>query len=264
VADEVLLLYVEKSAHDELHHMVQVYLESVAGKIRQEMVHYGRDVKLETAITFGDPAEKILETANDSGVDLIIISTHGTSGFKRWVLGSVCDRVVRGGDFPTMVVRAGDGRSNVGEQYPPKTLLVTLDGSPESETALRMAGLLASEFNLTVFALRVVPVADYQDIEERDKIRHMEILRPGQKSAEEYLHSVISDLKADGITAHPVVAYGLPEEEIIAFAEKNDVDMMAMSTHGRSGVSRWAMGSVADKVLQEVRIPFLLVRSRTN
>lgn len=139
-------------------------------------------------------------------------------------------------------------------------ILAPLDGSEFSECTLKHVRAVATSCNVPeVVLLRVLEplegsyaMSDPWFSEIRDK---------AQLLAEDYLSKLTNDLKEDGIAAEGVVVRGRPDEEILAYAKNNQVDLVIMSTHGRSGVSRWFIGSVADRVVRHCVVPVLLISS---
>jgi nucleotide-binding universal stress UspA family protein len=146
-----------------------------------------------------------------------------------------------------------------------KTILVPLDGSEVSEAILPEIERLATAFKASIFLLRVayidpivygVPYETPMPFEDPNKLQAAAV-----REAEEYLSSIKERLKAKGLTVKSHVVYGHDAEEILDLSSQKDIDLIAMSTHGRSGVKRWLLGSVAEKVLRHATKPILLVRS---
>ena len=80
-------------------------------------------------------------------------------------------------------------------------------------------------------------------------------------ATEEYLNDLVNKLTFDGATLHIEVLHGQAAESIAEYSEKNDIDLIVIATHGRSGVSRWVWGSVADKILRSACVPVLMVKA---
>lgn len=149
-------------------------------------------------------------------------------------------------------------------------ILLPLDGSKTSESVLpyvnRLLSSCSEETDKTVIMLQVLPAEHSEFIGGYD-IPHMPYNEPEIKSMKErseaYLKEKAILLAKQGVKIETRVEFGEPIERIVEVAEKADVDFIAMSTHGRSGISRWAMGSVADGIIrQDSDIPVFLVRSR--
>jgi nucleotide-binding universal stress UspA family protein len=143
-------------------------------------------------------------------------------------------------------------------------LLVPLDGSRLAEAALPSALALASKFNSTITLLRVVRPPEITTSTTGSAMTEvLTMLRAhSQEEAEEYLRILQDSLRREGHKVHRHVVFGDGVAQIILeVAEERGVDAIVMSTHGRSGLTRWVFGSVADKVLRQAQIPVLLIRA---
>ena len=140
-------------------------------------------------------------------------------------------------------------------------ILVPLDGSEFSECVLNHVRAIATECHVPqVVLLGVAEPISYQVyymIGIEDRVREMQ--KETQKYVESYLSKAADSLRQDGLTVQTVVVSGRPAEEILDYANKNQVDLIIMSTHGRSGVSRWVVGSVTDKVVRHSVTPVLTI-----
>ena len=135
-----------------------------------------------------------------------------------------------------------------------KTILVPLDGSPIAEAALAPAVEVAREKNATLVLLRATEAHTLF----RDAV---EAQTAAVREAEDYLDGVRDRLMRDGLANVQVSAwYGLPAEAIIEAARYRNADLIVMSSHGRSGLGRLVLGSVAEMVLRGTRVPILLIR----
>jgi nucleotide-binding universal stress UspA family protein len=148
-------------------------------------------------------------------------------------------------------------------------ILVPLDGSKTGEAALPNVEELATKITpcgmVEVTLLQVISEINYDFLTDKEnaQLPYNETDRKTiEQGAQRYLDGIAAELKGKGITVKTMVAEGHAAEEIIKAAEKINADLIAMSTHGRSGIGRWAMGSVTDKVLHESNIPILTVRSK--
>ena len=133
-------------------------------------------------------------------------------------------------------------------------VLVPLDGSKLAEEILTRVEKLVRFCRAEVHLLRVV--VSYQ-VDPQEEKRERERLT---QEAWDYLEKIVSRIRKKKISAFAVVAYGKDAVQICDFARKNKFDLIAMATHGRSGLSRWALGSVADKVLHCSNVPVMLFR----
>ena len=145
-----------------------------------------------------------------------------------------------------------------------KKILAPFDGSEFSECTLEHVRAVATGCQVPeVILLRVVEPANPQVYARLtpDLIADME--KTAQSVAKDYLAKVADDLKKGGVAAETAVVLGQPAEVILDYTKQNQVELIIMSTHGRSGVSRWAFGSVADRVLRHSAAPVLIVAPAT-
>lgn len=213
-------------------------------------------VRWETVIVDGDPAGSIIDYAQNESVDIIIISSHGHSGLERWALGSVTERVLQRAPCPVLVARRTSAS---------RRILVPLDGSQLAEQALAPALALAHRWNAAVTLFRVERAQlDDQSLTRRlDRIERLLADGPPdelRERSEEYLDTVRERHAGAGVRLRTVVLQGHPAQAIINYAADNEVGLIAMATHGRTGLRRWLYGSVAEKVLRAAPCSLFIVR----
>ncbi|HUK40328.1 MAG TPA: universal stress protein [Candidatus Acidoferrales bacterium] len=213
------------------------------------------------AVVQGRAGEVIIEKAAADSGTLIAMATHGRSGIDRWLLGSVVEKVVRGTTNPLLLVRAGEHEAQDGEAIL-KTMIVPLDGSPLAEKALPHAALWAKSMNVEMILFRAyrmspVVIASDQYIPDWDQLE-----AAFKRDTTGYLAEKASELKKEGV-AHisPMVAQGEAAEKIIDLAQQTAHHMVVICSHGRSGVKRWVLGSVAERVVRHSVGPVLVIRS---
>jgi nucleotide-binding universal stress UspA family protein len=270
LGSEVVLVHVCESAQEQYHHMHQLYIEKMVAATKRGTKKYleksgAQAITVRSAILDGHPAEQIVDFADEQGIDLIVIATHGWSGIRRWVLGSVADKVVRATQRPVALIRAkGTHFHHVPEKGTMNKILVPLDGSKESEAVIPYVEELGSRLKGELTLVHVVPPASpvYAVPGETAQLPYtqaeVELLKADAGS---YLEKVANALKDKHIKVKFEVKVGNTGHEIIKLADEVHADLVAMSTHGWSGVTRWALGSTADKVLNGGNTPLLLVRS---
>src|SRR6266567_312211 len=189
-------------------------------------------IETTTGVLFGLPAQAILVEAESQSVDLIIICSHGRTGFTRWVLGSVAQKVVRQSPVPVFVLRGGEpvpAASHADAAYP-ISALVALDGSSLAEVAL-------------------VPAANLVAVKERL-----------QETLKDLKLSITWSVALDADAADAIISTAEQEEDEEGAQGFAGCDLIAMSTHGRAGLERWVMGSVTERVLGATKLPLLVVR----
>lgn len=232
------------------------YLEEIAAALRH------RSINVEHAVSQLPPAQAILERAREGGAGLIAMATHGRSGVSRWTLGSVADTVLHRTETPLLLVRPS-GEEDASRTAPPITkILVPLDGSELSQAALPFAEELAKALpaSITLFHAVMPPVMAYPGGEFVAMDQRL------WESLEERARGLLSvhaaALEAAGIETERRTSL-IPEVDgIIGAARDSSAGLVLMSTHGRSGVGRWIMGSVADGVVRRSHIPCLLIRPK--
>lgn len=140
-----------------------------------------------------------------------------------------------------------------------KSILLPLDGSPLAEQALPHAAALAECFQSKLILLKVLVPLDRNLSLPRGAVKRAETAT--RELANEYLDRVAARIQNKGFPMTTVTVLGRPHEKIVQFAETEPVDIVVMCTRGQSGISRWLMGSVADRVVRSVNVPVLLIRS---
>lgn len=266
---EVILLHVCESAEEQYHNMHQLYMQKMVGSIKRRIRNYlekpgAKSIGVKSAILFGHPAEQILDYADKEHTNLIVIATHGLSGIRRWVLGSVADKVVNATKQPLILIRASGIHHHVLQKVRMNKMLVTLDGSKESELVIPYIEELASRLNGEVVLFQAVtppsPVYAVPGYTAQLPYTTAQV-ELWKAEAEAYLKNMADDFKRRRIKVKSKVRIGDAAHEIIKFADEEHADLVAMSTHGRSGITRWALGSTADKVLRAGNTSLFLVRA---
>ena len=233
-------------------------------------------IHVDTAVTIGRAVPSILSMVQTHQVDLVVMCSHGYTGLKRWALGSVAEKITHQASVPVLLLREG-GPTLVGRYQHivgPWRALIPLDGSTLAKEAIVPAAQLIAalsapeqgELHLT----RVVVLPDPEQIStsEREAIMH---------KAKRYLSNTVEHIR-EGLVASAVADLGLTitwsvtidddiASGIIRVAEEGadtgasgSSDVIVMATHGLSGLQRWAIGSVTERVLQATRLPLLIVR----
>ena len=208
------------------------HAEASLENAREHLRHAGVSATCEVAI--GHPVEAILYAAREHNADLVCLATRRWSDVDRWLNGSVMDAVLRHISLPLLVVPA-DCATLWSEPIGP--VLVPLDGSALAEAVLPVATEISAALGTPLSLIRAG--ADTQ-------------------AATSYLTDVRARIPA--CTVYTRVASGSPEQVIVRTAAEEQVPLIAMATHGRTGLARLALGSVATHVLQSAGVPLLLIR----
>ncbi|HEX9663479.1 MAG TPA: universal stress protein [Candidatus Binatia bacterium] len=224
-----------------------------------------KDAAVACAVDRGRADEVIIgEAAADKGT-LITMATHGRSGLNRWLLGSVAEKILRATANPLLLVRAGDEGETVGDASL-KSIVVPLDGSELAESALPAAIELAKSLNLEIMLLRAyeLPASAYYGTEDYLP-NYDEIKERIKEAAVEYLNGKVATFKAKGLDkVFSTAVEGSAAEEIIRYAGGCPGALVAMCTHGRSGVRRWVLGSVTEKVVRHCSNPVLVISAKAE
>jgi len=232
------------------------YLRGVAGTFP------GANVKC--TVEKGTAAEVIIEKAAADKGTLISMATHGRSGINRWLLGSIAEKVLRGATNPLLLIRATDEAKTEGEANL-KSVIVPLDGSEVAEQVLPAVAELAKELKLEVILFRAytIPLSALAvDPEGYYAATDEELIAAMRDEAVTYLEKKAEEMKKLGVDKVSHVAeYGLAADEIISFARKTPDNLIAMCTHGHTGVKRWVLGSVTETVVRHSGDPVLVIRA---
>jgi nucleotide-binding universal stress UspA family protein len=207
-------------------------------------------------------AEDVIIVKAGSDATLTAMATHGRSGFNRLLLGSVAEKVLRGSSNPLLLIRPSEETHSEGEAILRK-VIVPLDGSEEAESVLPAAVELAKTLELEVLLLRAYPRFNtYAGADDYNAVNYEVIRGALRNEAQSYLERKVGELKRKGVGK---VSFTIPEGSgagaIVAFGRRTPDNLIAMCTHGRSGVKRWVLGSVTEKVVRLSRDPVLIIRA---
>jgi nucleotide-binding universal stress UspA family protein len=226
------------------------YLEAIAQSFQGTQVT--------CAVEKGKAEDVVIERAATDKDTLIVMTTHGRSGIQRWVLGSVADKVLHGSTNHLFLIHTND-QARAGGEAPLKKVIVPLDGSPLAETVLPYVFDLAKKMRLEVIFVRAyaLPTSTADEYETYSD----ELISQIEADAQDYLAEKVREAKAKGLeNVSSVVNIGYGAEEIITLARKTPDNFVAMCTHGRSGIKRWVLGSVTDRVVRHSGDPVLIIR----
>lgn len=241
---------------EEQARRLETYLETIAGNFPRGAVQW--------RVEKGNAAEAIIGSAAADKTTLIAMATHGRSGLNRWLVGSVAEKVLRGAANPLLLVRAAEGAPSW-KIAAFQSIIVPLDGSELAESVLPAAADIARALDLEIVLLRVcgVPYAAYSAGEGfYEQTRIDAFIADLRTEAVAYLESQAAALKKSGIEkVTALVKEGRDADEIIACARGTPRSLLAMCTHGRSGVKRWVLGSVTEKVVRHSGDPVLIMRA---
>ncbi|MCB0031639.1 MAG: universal stress protein, partial [Anaerolineales bacterium] len=237
---------------EELKKIPEDYLQNLASS--PEL----KGLMVKTVIESGDAASTICDVAMEEGCDLIVMSTHGRSGLRRWVMGSVTEKVLRHAPTAVFAVQSADM---------PKHFLLTLDGSVTAELAIEPTLAMAAAFGSKV---TFATIQDPRELPDNDLIQALQpvddslaerIKTEFYDRAHNYLTRLIPKYQNRGIEIEGITTDAHPADGILNLCETHMCDAIAMCTHGRTGLSRWRYGSVTEKVLRQSQRNMLIIRA---
>lgn len=228
------------------------YLEDVAGK-------FPGGVTVTCTVKSGMPAELIVDLAAAEPDTLIVMSTHGYTGVKRWLVGSVAWKVAQAAQNPILLVRPAADGSEVEVDDVLRRAIVPLDGSELAEQVLPHVEALHRRVGTEIELVRI-----YNPEFPGVTVRMKAVAEIVKDSAVQYLDRKRGELTSAGLQNVSCRAVkGRPAGEIIDLADDSANSIIAMCTHGRTGVGRWLLGSVTSAVLHHTQHALLIVRADT-
>ncbi|NQW22019.1 MAG: universal stress protein [SAR202 cluster bacterium] len=237
--------------------------------VRRNTDGLGTDVTCEAYE--GDAVSHIIEEAEKTPNSLVAMSTHGRSGVSRWLMGSVTDKVLHATKNPMLIVRGRhEGEPELDTNL--ETIIVPVDGSSLAEMVIPHVAALAKAMNLSVTLLRVATTAEeiitvtgYQGSNGGRNIEFQDFEKmatEARNQALDYLVKLEGSLREQGVAkVNHRMESGPPAQVIVDVAHDTSDNLVAMTTHGRSGPARWTLGSVADRVVRHSGDPVLVIRS---
>lgn len=246
------------SLDQETREREERYLTNLAAAVAAAS---GRPV--EQVLLDGSPGEALVRRAHETGADLVVIATHGRGPASRFWLGSTTDYVLRHVGVPVLAVRPAEGGAPEGGIPPVRRILVPMDGSALSQSVVPPAADLARLLGAELLLAAVVePAIGTMD----PALPFPSAIDPGvvesqRAEAQARLEAIATPLREDGLSVEIRVAVALGvAAAILEILDREEVDMIAMSTHGEGGVRRAFIGSVTDKVIRGAQKPVLAWR----
>ncbi len=213
--------------------------------VAEQADEYG--VPVTEAMESGVPYREILDYADDHDIDLISMGTGNQGRLESYVVGSTARKVNRLSECPVLTVRASDETPTT--EY--ENVLLPTDGTEGSERAIDECGAFAVEYDAFVHVLYVI---------DSRIARSGSLMELMESESERACGDAVSRVTSDGAQARRETLRGRPAEQILDYAEEHDIDCIVMGTHGRTGIDRFVMGSVAEKVIRRATVPVFTVR----
>ncbi len=233
------------------------YLHEVAEKLRGE----GVEAQTQTTLVY-DAALAVDEVVMKFHADMVAVGTHARGSWGRLFRGSVALRVLTNSPVPVLL-RHTEKDDRVSLQPPEPRILVPLDGSILAEKALPLAQQLAREWNSAIWLALVVldTAVPPRGAELNSTWIADEVIEPQKREAEAYLREVAAKLQGQ---AHMQVLLGSPVDELVAAAEAWGISDVVLASHGRTGLSRAILGSVADALIQHLNLPIIVIPAQDS
>ncbi|RQG95472.1 universal stress protein [Natrarchaeobius chitinivorans] len=215
--------------------------EAVAGEASEA----GCDARAN--VRTGRPADEILAYADEHEIDAIVVGTHGRTGLRQTLLGSVALEVIRDARVPVLTV----GPEAEWEPNRPDDVLLATDGTSGSAATVEHALSIAEACDATVHALYAVDVdPDVPELRERFESHGQTVTT-----------SVTDRAEKRGVDATRTLVRGSPHDAILEYAADENVDLIVMGTESKSGIERLVIGSVSQRVVPNANVPVMTVRS---
>ena len=262
LGSELVLYHVQ--GNEPLRGDPKAYLDRLAQTVKSSIKKSqpkGAEVIVATKVETGEPVHNICNVVEKDKVDLIIMTAVSETGLKIGkMLGGVTDQICRTVPIPVMLVRPQHNGPIDAKGRLINRALITLDGSPLSKLALPVVEELASKLKIGVTLFQMTRLIRYYGDGLGGSLHEDE-----EKQVEGDMIKIETEMKQKGIDVTHWITVGLDAgDEIIDMSKKTGADLVVMSTHGRSGLGRWLIGSVAEKVLRHGETSLLLVQARAS
>jgi nucleotide-binding universal stress UspA family protein len=222
----------------------------------------GAAIDYHALVAVGNTTDEIAQLVNDHHADLVIAATHGRSGLKRFFLGSVTERLIRILPCPLIVLRGETEDTVAGiRKFPYKKILVGCDFSSDSELAFDNSLSIAQEFESELHLVHVVEPSGYRDLFNMSVDQGEKFRQDLYDMIDTKLKSMVPKDAMNWLTLHTHLLVGKPYEELVRYAEMNDIDLIALGIRGHGMVEDLLVGSTTDRVIRRTPCPVLSVCS---
>jgi nucleotide-binding universal stress UspA family protein len=236
----------ENTAQAEARKFRQEYLDGVRSRLAEQ------GYTVTTEVVGGEVIQAITTVAPN--YDLLVMATHGRSGLGRVIFGSVTEAVLHQMPCPMLIAPISMEHKVAFER-----ILVCLDGTPEAETILPQVEKVLAAHPAKVILMKVEPYVEFAALKiSTDEYLALNVT--AEMEARQYLEQIGKRLEALGAETVVEVNFNKPEQEIGTLSKYHHVDLIAMATHGRTGIERLLKGSVTEDVLHQLHQPMLVAR----
>jgi len=270
---ELVLTSVYEPELPEMNNVYRSYLEHLTEQVQRQSGHQRakQEARTSVEVLMGNPATEILQYIEKNNVGLVVMASrgasHGSASGGPWLMGNVASKLLQAAQKPVLLIRAPAPSTALRQRRLLKKILVPLDGSEAGEAAVPHVEALARAFDARVILFHVLELAPVPVMVAPGIQIPYPLVTPEQGaraavSILAYLEGVEKALTEKGVNASSETSSGSPAVEIVNYAAGNAIDLIAMSTHERSGIRHWVFGSVTEKVLQAASTPILTVRGK--
>lgn len=259
---EIVLTSVSKPGIAGLEQLHRAYLERKAEQLQNQIDDYSnlKEASISFSLLSGKASDEIVKHARLIGADVITIASRGSSGQVPPLLGNISTKVLWSADKPVLLIKTTVTDRAIKERRLIKKILLPLDSSRVSEIttgyARELAEALGAELVLFQALEPVTPVIGFETMSPLAIPDEQDI----EKEALDYLERVAGKLESGAVSITRETAWGSAAECILDYAETHEIDLIAMSARGKSNISRWAFGSVTEKVLHYGKTALLIIR----
>ena len=238
-----------------------LYLEKIKAQIQREKT------RVQTTVIEGLVADGITEYAHSHGIKLIVLSSHGRNGLTRWGISSITQKIIMSAQTSLLIVRAhqdGIHSDELSERPLYRRILVPLDGSQRAENVLPIVTQLAQFHRSQIHLVQIIqtpemarqmpPTREDVDLSNR-------IVSRNQEEAGRYLEQLKSRSFLEGLTIQiHLITSDNTAVALHQLVEQENIDMVALSAHGYSGIHQWPYGSMVNNFVQYGKVPLLVVQ----
>ncbi len=259
---EIYLVSVCDQVNEKYRNMCNVYLEKVSEEVCSSLRGAIILPKVKTIVVDGQPDTKILDYAGENEINLIVMVSHGHSGIMPWATGSTSRKIIQKSVIPILLIRASEDVDKKQSSGLFRKILVPLDGSTMSEGVLPYVKEIAARMKSEIILLRVLEQGQHvRTIGGLDHFAytHQQVEEMRQETVT-YLNEINQILSKEGFTVKTVAKTGDVAQIIIETTIQESIDIVAMSSHGKSAAIKWVLGSVSGKILESGKKPLLLIR----
>jgi len=239
------------------HHIVVEERNTYLRRIVNDFINNG--IRAQYVIREGSISDVTKQYIEEDGIDLVVTTTRGKSGKPHWLDGGISRKLVQLINVPILIVKYRE------EGYPPaptvRHIMVTLDGSVYSERALPYARVLARAFGAELLLMSVPAVPEAQDYRAAPEVVK-KVRDKAEANMRKFLHDIARLLRKDRLHVRTLVRGSIPARTVVEVSEKEKADLIMLTSRGRGSLDLLLMGSVAEEVVRETRVPVFMMPVR--